>query len=198
MNYAINLLPPHLRSQTCIGTKHMVAGTLIGVILFCGGLYGFQFLKEQQAKRELSHVSREIQLLQPVMQQIGKNKALKAEIDARIKLLSQLESERSIKWSDSILQLGQATPDNLWIIHLATDVNGGINIQGGADDIATVTQYADNLKQIPNVANVSFGGLGQADLNEKAGATSAKVPAVSGINIVMYELRVQFKGGVQK
>jgi len=198
MNYAINLLPPHLRTKTGLDTKHIVAGALIGVVLVCGGLFGFQLLQAQQAKRELGRVTQEIQVLQPVMQQAQKNETLKAQIGARTRILVQIEKERPVKWSDIIMQLGQATPDNLWITELANDANGNVIIRGGTNDIDTITKYANNLRQIPNIANVSFVGLAQTNLNEKAGGATAKGPEQPGLNIITYDLSIRLKGGAQR
>jgi Tfp pilus assembly protein PilN len=176
----------------------MVAGALIGVVLVCGGLFGVQLLNEQQDKRELSSVTQEIEVLQPVMQQVQKNRALKAQIDARTGILAQIERERPVKWSAIILQLGQATPDHLWLTELANDVNGNIIIKGGTNDIDTVTKYVENLRQIPNIANVSFVGLVQTNLNEKAGSTPAKGPEQPGLNMITYDLNIRLKGGAQR
>lgn len=198
MNYAINLLPPHLRPKSGIDTKHLAAGALLCMVLVCGVLFGWQLWRAWQTERELGRVTQEIQRLQPLLQEVRKNKALKANINARAAILAKIEKEQPVKWSDIILQLGQATPENLWLSQLASDGNGLINIRGGTDDIDLVTKYADNLRRIANIANVSFVNLAQVNLNEKAGVMPAEGPDTPGLNVFMYELRVQLKGGVQK
>jgi Tfp pilus assembly protein PilN len=198
MNYSINLLPPHLRPQTGIETKYLLAGALILLFVVCGGLLVFQVLKQQQAQRELTRITQEIQLLQPAIQQTQKNKALKSQIDVRTNLLAQIEKERPVKWSELILQLGQVTPDNLWLIQLTSDANGIVNMRGGANDIETVTQYTKNLRQIPSIANVAFVGLVQGNTNDKVGRSPDKEAEIRGLNVVMYDLSVQIKGGAKK
>lgn len=198
MNYAINLLPPHLRPQSGIDVKYLAAGVFLCVVVVCGGLFGWQLWRAWQVERELGRVTREIQQLQPLLQEVRKNKTLKASIEARAAILAQIEKEQPVKWSDIILQLGQATPENLWLSQLASDGNGLINVRGGTSDIDLVTRYADNLRRISNIANVSFVNLAQVNLNEKAAAGPVKGPETPGVNVIMYELRVQLKGGVQK
>jgi hypothetical protein len=89
-------------------------------------------------------------------------------------------------------------PDNLWLIQLSSDANGVINIRGGANDIDTVTKYVNNLRQIPNIAHVSFISLAQANPNEKAGNSPEKRPERPGLNVIMYDLSIRLKGGVPK
>lgn len=197
MNYAVNLLPVHLRPKTGIDTKHVVTGALIGVILVCGGLLGFQLWQEQRTQRELSNVNREIRLLQPFMQQVRKNKDLQAQIDARTAVLAQLEKQRPVKWSSIILQLGQVVPDNLWLTELSNDTEGNITIKGGTDDIDKVSIYAKNLQRLTNIANVSFLNLAQTNINEKAANSQVKAPEKSAVNIFTYNLSIRLKGGAQ-
>lgn len=198
MNYGVNLLPPHLWPQTGRHTRHMAAGALVGVFVVCTGLFGWQLCKEQQAKREFDRATQEIQLLLPVIQQTRKNKALKAQIEARTAILARIERERSVEWSDLILQLGQATPDNLWLTELANDVNGLIVVRGGANDIDTVSTYANTLRQVPSIAQVSFVSLTQSEIGEKGGATAGHGPEQRGISFVRYDLSVRLQGGVPK
>ncbi len=198
MNYAINLLPPHLRPNTGFDTRHMVTAALIGMILVCGGLFGWQIFRERQITRELSDVTQEIRLLQPLQQKMRENKVVKVQIDGRTAILAQIERERPVKWSDIILQLGEAVPDNLWLTQLSSDASGVINIRGGANDIDTVSKYANNLGQIPNIAQVSFVSLAQANLHEKADNATGKGPERPGLNVIVYDLSIRLKGGTPK
>ena len=198
MSYAINLLPLHLRSQSGFGIKHMLVCVLTGVLLICGGLWGFQLWQERQAERELSRISGEMLILQPTLQQVRKNKEKEANLASRVAVLTQIKKERPVKWSDIILQLGQNVPRNLWLTELASDVGGNIIVKGGANDIDTVSQYANSLRQVPNFTNVVFQGLAMNNLNDKPTDTPAKAPRGPTANFFIFDLSIRVKGGTVK
>jgi len=198
MSYAINLLPDHLRPQNGPGPKHILCAALAGIILICGGMLGYQFWQEQQAKKELSRISGEMTILQPTLQQVRKNKEIQTFISSRLGVLAQIERERPVKWSDIILQLGQAAPNSLWLTELASDPGGNIIIRGGANDIDTVSKYAGNLRQVPSFANVAFQGLALKSGNVPQVDAATKIARGPAMNYFTFELSIQLKGGGQK
>lgn len=197
MKYAINLLPQHLRPQTGIAIRHICWAAIAGVLLVCGLLYGGQLFKEQLLRRELAQVNRQIQEIRPLVRQVQENNALQRQIAAREDTLQQISKERARYWSELLLQLGQATPENLWLTQVSSDTEGVIRLRGSAKDIDAVMQYIANLKQNSQFANISFQGLTQGNAGDKA-ANPAEQLAGSPANLVAYELGIEIKGAVMK
>lgn len=196
MSYAINLLPENLRPTSGLDTKHMLAGAIACVILVCSGLLGVQFWQERQAERELRLISGEMTLIAPTLDKVHQNKKVNANIATRAALIGQIEKEHPVKWAEVILQLGQAAPQSLWLTELSSDTGGNIIIRGGANDIDTVSKYADALRQVPVITEVSFKGLSLNNAaNNKQPAGTTKGPAVNFFN---FDLNIRLKGGVQK
>ncbi|HWR56797.1 MAG TPA: PilN domain-containing protein [Negativicutes bacterium] len=194
MSCAINLLPAHLRPPRGLETKHVLVCALTGVLLICGGLWGVQCWREQQAERELGRIAGEMLILQPVLQQVRKNKELEAGIASRAAVLTRIKKERPVKWSDIIWQLGQTVPDNLWLTELTSDVGGNINVKGGAKDIATVGRYAASLRQVPNFTNVTFQGLALNNAHDKPADIPAKAPGGPAANFFSFGLSISVRG----
>lgn len=194
MSYAVNLLPQHLRPQTGVNAGQVLVLALLGVPLICGLLFGYQKIRECRVEGKLSETANELQMLLPQREQVRKAKTVRAAIQMRTAILSRIDKEQAVKWSGIIRELGQVTPDNLWLAELSGDAAGNVVIRGGASGIENVSRYVDNLRKIPAIDNVSFIGLVMEDVNERAGGAGGGKAPSTDINIIKYELNVRLKG----
>jgi Tfp pilus assembly protein PilN len=199
MYYSVNLIPPHLKPQTGVNIKYMLELGFLGVLLCMAILYGYQFLQISQAEAQLAATEQQLQSFAVTQQQIEINRKLQNQIAAKDQQLSQIAKERPLKWSDTLVELGQATPPNLWLMQVSSETNGLVKMRGGAADIDTVTKYMNTLTTNPKFSNVTFLGLVQNNLHDPQATNSNAIVhrTVVEISLVIFELSLVVKGNGQ-
>lgn len=195
MRRAVNLLPPELKPQRGFQTRHVLMAGLMGMLVLFSVLYGCQTYKISRAEQQLASLNREIEVLAPTMVLVERNKKLQQQFTVKNNTIAQIAKERPLKWSDTIVQLGEATPVPLWLTQVSSEANGLVKISGGAVDIETITTYIETLKEHPQFQEVTFGGLVQSQTTPNGPPNNVSLINAATNNMVSYELSLVVKGG---
>lgn len=146
MNNNINLLPLEFRikkPKTSLNYITIII-VLLGVLILGGGILSFGWIKfieyrTSRIEKQLSNIMAEKTKIEALEKE---NKQLKAMITE----FNKIQGDKK-RWTPLFADLNYYLPQEMWISDFSIDQDGKIQIQGLAEDLATVGVFIYEISQ---------------------------------------------------
>jgi type IV pilus assembly protein PilN len=174
----INLLPVReARRQAGLRRQALLLGAAVGAgVLICVGLHTWVTSAIAAHQRQLQAKKEELKRLEATSQEVKRFEQERAEIEAKLAVISQLEQARHgpVRLLDTV---ATQIPRRVWLTHLSAR-EGELQLEGRSLDAEIVAEFVNSLEASPVVSNVE---LQETQLRE-----------IEGLKLNTFKLRAQY------
>jgi Tfp pilus assembly PilM family ATPase/Tfp pilus assembly protein PilN len=164
--FPINLLPPSstlwrpIRPYIKLGIAG-VALLLVATIVWAWSLSNKATMKQ----RDLSRQQAEIARLQPELDALRAAKATELALYSEVeRQTARLARERSVHWSQILVDVSDRLPRDMWLIRLASPDSSRMILTGISTNRETIPNAIESLGGSPYLENVRLGSLTKDDV----------------------------------
>lgn len=152
----INLLPiREARRQASLRRQGILLGSAVGAgVLLCVLLQLWMGARIDSRQKLLAAKQQELKKLEETQKEVKQFEAEKAEIEAKLGVIQQIEKARSgpVRLMDAV---ATQIPKRVWLTQLAASA-GRLEVQGRSLDAEIVAEFVTNLEQSDMVERVEL------------------------------------------
>jgi len=155
----INLLPVRAaqKKEKLISQIVILVGSVVLVGVGCYAVQALLLSKIEDTQQKITATQNEIRDLDKKIGEVNKIKQLTADLDAKKKVLEDLESGRTgpVRGLD---ELSRVIPDKVWISSLQV-ANGSVTLKGRGTTEEVIAVFMRDLEDSPYYRGVELGSI---------------------------------------
>lgn len=167
---SINMIAPRrAEKQRLERDMRRLAGVILAELIVAIGLSGWVCTKIFTTRAKVNDLNVQIQKLQPIVNEIEKNKKETASLKPKLELLGQARTN-TMRWYNSLDRLTASLPSSTWLTRIstvsqATNTAMVININGVSINQAKVGEIMMQMGKNPDLDGVDLHFTQKTNIN---------------------------------